>query len=62
MSGEQGEAHQQAKQVGQRDPFVAEMAEQPSDANAGFETGKQRFIERNGNQTGQRDLKSMVVQ
>ena len=52
---EQGEAREQTKQVGEDDPFVAEMRQRSPPARAGLEAGKDDLVERDRGQPAESD-------
>ena len=54
MRGQQGESHQQSKQVGQHHPFVAEMDGQSPQARTGRKAGERQFVSDDHAQSGQR--------
>ncbi len=62
MPGEQRKAHEQAEQVGKNDPLMLEMADEPRQARAEFEAGKDQLINRDGGKPGHRHLQRVVVE
>ena len=62
MPGKQGKAGEQAEQVGDNDPFVAEMANQAGNPGAGLETGEHDLVQADCCQAGQCHVQRVVVE
>ena len=62
MTRQDGEAHQQQKQVGEDHPFVVKLEHQAGQALALSEARKQELVKCNGHKPGQRHLKGLVVE
>jgi hypothetical protein len=62
MPGEDGEAHQQAEQVDQGHPFMAQVSGETRHPGAGLEPGHRDLVNRNRGDTGQRDIKGLVME
>jgi hypothetical protein len=62
MPRQNGETHQQQKQVGEDHPFVVKLEHQPSQALALSEARKQELVKCNGHKPSQRHLKCLVVE
>ena len=61
MAGEQRKAGEQAEQVGDGHPLMAEMADETGNADPGLEAGEQHLVQADGDQAGQRDMERGMV-
>ena len=61
MARQQREAHQQAKQIGEDDPLVANVGYKTDDAGTCLEAGEGDFVDRNRHQSGERDAQGMMM-
>ncbi|WP_228218546.1 hypothetical protein [Aromatoleum toluclasticum] len=59
---EDREAHQQAEQVGEGDPIMAEVTQPPCDTGTRRETGKYYIVLADDVEAGLRDLQGVVVE
>jgi len=62
MTRQDGETHQQQKQVREDHPFVLKLGHQARQAFALSEARKQELVKCNGHQPSQRNLKCLVVE
>ena len=62
MARQKGEPCEEAKQVRQDDPLVAEVGDETGEAGPGFETGESDLVEDNCRQPKKRDPQSVAME
>jgi hypothetical protein len=60
--GEQCKSHEQAKEIGQQHPFVAQVAHESIDAGARWEARDSNFVQRDHDCAAHRHFQRMRVQ